>query len=292
MVTVGRDLLRDPDLLLTHVERARITVGSSVPTLWEQLLSASEERVRRGAPRPGLSSLRWIHVGGEALSPAHVRRWFDLLGSGQHIANLYGPTEATINTTCHIIRARPGDHVRTLPIGRPVAGTEVEIVGPDGELRQPGEAGELLIAGIGLTPGYLGEPALTEAAFTIRRGRRWYRSGDRVRAAEDGTLEFLGRLDDQVKVRGNRVEPGEIEAVLQAHPDITQAVVLLQDGRLAAFVTPRPGASGVDPVALRLHLAETLPPYMLPSRINAVGRMPLTGTGEIDRTSAARPRGG
>ncbi|MFJ7062442.1 amino acid adenylation domain-containing protein [Streptomyces microflavus] len=283
VVTVGRDLLRDPDLLLTHVERTRITVWSSVPTLWEQLLSASEERVRRGAPRPGLSSLRWIHVGGEALSPAHVRRWFDLFGSGQHIANLYGPTEATINTTCHIIRARPGDDVRTLPIGRPVAGTEVEVVGPGGELRQPGEAGELLIAGIGLTPGYLGEPALTEAAFTFRRGRRWYRSGDRVRAAEDGTLEFLGRLDDQVKVRGNRVEPGEIEAVLQAHPDITQAVVLLQDGRLAAFVTPRRGASGADPVALRLHLAETLPPYMLPSRITAVGRMPLTGTGKIDR---------
>ncbi|MFI8163532.1 amino acid adenylation domain-containing protein [Streptomyces microflavus] len=298
VVTVGRGLLRDPDLLLTHVERTRITVWSSVPTLWEQLLSASEERVRRGAPRPGLSSLRWIHVGGEALSPAHVRRWFDLFGSGQHIANLYGPTEATINTTCHIIRARPGDHVRTLPIGRPVAGTEVEIVGPDGELRQPGEAGELLIAGIGLTPGYLGEPALTEAAFTIRRGRRWYRSGDRVRAAEDGTLEFLGRLDDQVKVRGNRVEPGEIEAVLQAHPDITQAVVLLQDGRLAAFVTPRPGASGADPVALRLHLAETLPPYMLPSRITAVGRMPLTGTGKIDRRqllalgAGARSEGG
>ncbi|XMN11085.1 amino acid adenylation domain-containing protein [Streptomyces griseobrunneus] len=283
VVTVGRDLLRDPDLLLTHVERTRITVWSSVPTLWEQLLSASEERVRRGAPRPGLSSLRWIHVGGEALSPAHVRRWFDLFGSGQHIANLYGPTEATINTTCHIIRARPGDDVRTLPIGRPVAGTEVEVVGPGGELRQPGEAGELLIAGIGLTPGYLGEPALTEAAFTFRRGRRWYRSGDRVRAAEDGTLEFLGRLDDQVKVRGNRVEPGEIEAVLQAHPDITQAVVLLQDGRLAAFVTPRRGASGADPVALRLHLAETLPPYMLPSRITAVGGMPLTGTGKIDR---------
>ncbi|MEW1612488.1 MULTISPECIES: non-ribosomal peptide synthetase/type I polyketide synthase [unclassified Streptomyces] len=283
VVTVDRDLLRDPELLLAHVERTRITVWSSVPTLWEQLLSASEERVRRGAPRPDLSCLRWIHVGGEALSPAHVRRWFDLFGGGRHIANLYGPTEATINTTCHIIRARPGDDVRHLPIGRPVAGTEVEIVGPDGEPGQPGEPGELLIAGVGLTPGYLGEPGLTAAAFTTRRGRRWYRSGDRVRAAEDGTLEFLGRLDDQVKVRGNRVELGEIEAVLRAHPDITQAVVLLQDGRLTAFVTPRPGASGADTVALRLHLAKTLPPYMLPSRITAVGRMPLTGTGKIDR---------
>lgn len=283
VVTVHRDLLRDPELLLTHVERARITVWSSVPTLWEQLLSASEKRVRSGAPRPDLSALRWIHVGGEALSPAHVRRWFDLFGGGQDIANLYGPTEATINTTCHIIRSRPGDHVRRLPIGRPVSGTEVEVVGPDGELKQPGEAGELLIAGIGLTPGYLGEPALTEAAFTTRRGRRWYRSGDRVRASEDGTLDFLGRLDDQVKVRGNRVEPGEIEAVLQTHPDITQAVVLLQDGRLTAFVTPRAGVSGADAAALRLHLAGTLPPYMIPSHITSVGRMPLTGTGKIDR---------
>ncbi|MFD5986543.1 amino acid adenylation domain-containing protein [Streptomyces cyaneofuscatus] len=283
VVTVDRDLLRDPDLLLTHVERTRITVWSSVPTIWEQLLTASEERVRRGAPRPDLSCLRWIHVGGEALSPAHVRRWFDLFGAGQRIANLYGPTEATINTTCHIIGARPGDDVRQLPIGTPVAGTEVEIAGPDGEVRQPGEAGELLIAGIGLTAGYLGEPALTEAAFTKRRGRRWYRSGDRARVAEDGTLEFLGRLDDQVKVRGNRVEPGEIEAVLQARPDITQAVVLLQEGRLVAFVTPRAGAPAADAVALRLHLAGTLPPYMVPSRITSVARMPLTGTGKIDR---------
>ncbi|MET9928269.1 MULTISPECIES: amino acid adenylation domain-containing protein [unclassified Streptomyces] len=283
VVTVDRDLLRDPDLLLTHVERARITVWSSVPTLWEQLLTAAEERVRRGAPRPGLSALRWVHVGGEALSPAHVRRWFDLFGDGQRIANLYGPTEATINTTCHIIGTRPADHVRRLPIGRPVAGTEVEVVGPDGELRQPGEAGELLISGTGLTPGYLGEPDLTEAAFTYRRGRRWYRSGDRARVAEDGSLEFLGRLDDQVKVRGNRVELGEIEAVLRAHPDLTQAVVLLQEGRLIAFVTPRPGASGADAVALRLHLSRTLPSYMVPSRITAVDAMPLTGTGKIDR---------
>jgi amino acid adenylation domain-containing protein len=283
VVTVGWDLLRDPDRLLTYVERSRITVWSSVPTLWEQLLSASEERVRHGAPRPDLSALRWIHVGGEALSPAHVRRWFDLFGDGQHIANLYGPTEATINTSCHIIRARPGDQVRRLPIGRPVSGTEVEVVGPDGERLLPGEAGELLISGIGLTSGYLGETALTEAAFTVRHGRRWYRSGDRVRCSEDGTLEFLGRLDDQVKIRGNRVEPGETEAVLESHPDVTQAVVLAEDGRLTAFVTPGPGSSRADAVALRLHLAGSLPPYMLPSRITRVGRMPLTSTGKIDR---------
>ncbi len=290
VVTVDWDLLRDPDRLLTQVERRRITVWSSVPTLWEQLLGASEARVRNGAPLPDLSALRWIHVGGEALSPAHVRRWFDLFGDGQRIANLYGPTEATINTSCHIIRDRPDDRVRRLPIGRPVSGTEVEVVGPDGEPRRPGEAGELLISGIGLTPGYLGDPALTEAAFTVRRGRRWYRSGDRVRCSEDGTLEFLGRLDDQVKIRGNRVEPGEIEAVLQTHPDVTHAVVLAQDGRLCAFVTPGPGSSGEDAVALRRHLATSLPVYMLPSRITRVEKMPLTGTGKIDRRALAARR--
>ncbi|OCC12578.1 Erythronolide synthase, modules 5 and 6 [Streptomyces sp. PTY087I2] len=302
VVTVDWDLLRDPDRLLTHVERRRITVWSSVPTLWEQLLSASEARVRTGAPLPDLSALRWVHVGGEALSPAHVRRWFDLFGAGRRIANLYGPTEATINTSCHIIRERPDDEVRRLPIGRPVSGTEVEVVGPDREPLPPGEAGELLIAGVGLTPGYLGEPALTEAAFTVRRGRRWYRSGDRVRCSEDGTLEFLGRLDDQVKIRGNRVEPGEIEAVLQTHPDVTHAVVLAEDGRLTAFVTPGPGASGslgafgsseasgssgAAAVELRRHLAQSLPSYMIPSRITRVGTMPLTGTGKIDRRALA-----
>ncbi|MGW3582928.1 amino acid adenylation domain-containing protein [Streptomyces rubiginosohelvolus] len=301
VVTVDWDLLRDPDRLLTHVERRRITVWSSVPTLWEQLLSASEARVRTGAPLPDLSALRWVHVGGEALSPAHVRRWFDLFGDGQRIANLYGPTEATINTSCHIISDRPDDQVRRLPIGRPVSGTEVEIVGPGGETLRSGEAGELLIAGTGLTSGYLDEPALTEAAFTVRRGRRWYRSGDRVRCSTDGTLEFLGRLDDQVKIRGNRVEPGEIEAVLQTHPDVTHAVVLAEDGRLSAFVTPGPGSSGAsgssgafgssgasgssgaDAAELRRHLAESLPAYMIPSRITRVDTMPLTGTGKIDR---------
>ncbi|MER6997136.1 amino acid adenylation domain-containing protein [Streptomyces sp. NPDC000410] len=283
VVTVPWHLVRDPDLLLTHVERARITVWSSVPTLWERLLTAAEERVRRGSPRPDLSALRWIHVGGEALSAAYVRRWFDLFGDGQRIANLYGPTEATINATCHLITERPGDEVRRLPIGRPLTGTEVDVVGPDGERLSPGEPGELLIAGIGLTPGYLGEPALTAAAFTTRNGRRWYRSGDRVQLCPDGTLEFLGRLDDQVKIRGHRVEPGEIEAVLQTHPDVAHAVVSLREDRLVAFVTCRPGAPRPDAVALRLHCAGVLPQYMLPARITHVDELPLTGTGKIDR---------
>ncbi|MER5199773.1 non-ribosomal peptide synthetase/type I polyketide synthase [Streptomyces sp. NPDC002755] len=288
VVTVPRELLRDPELLLAYAERARITVWSSVPTLWEQVLSAAEERVRRGAGRPDLSALRWVHVGGEALPAAHVRRWFDLFGDGRHIdgqriANLYGPTETTINATCHIITTRPADEVQTLPIGRPVTGTDLAVVGADSTPCRPEEPGELLIAGVGLTPGYLGQPELTARAFTVRDGHRWYRSGDRVRLRADGVLEFLGRIDDQVKIRGNRVETGEVEAALQTHPGIAQASVVAREGRLLAFVTARSGAAQPEPPQLRRHLAGLLPPYMIPARITVLDRLPLSATGKVDR---------
>ncbi|MFD3604413.1 amino acid adenylation domain-containing protein, partial [Streptomyces sp. NPDC058656] len=298
VVTVPPDLRRDPELLLAYVERARITVWSSVPTLWEQLLSAAEEQGRRGAGRPDLSALRWVHVGGEALPAAHVRRWFDLFGTGTRIANLYGPTEATVNATCHVIDVRPADDVQLLPIGRPVAGTNLQVVGPDGRPCGPGGFGELLIAGVGLTPGYLGEPDLTARAFAVRDGRRWYRSGDRVRLGEGGILEFLGRVDDQVKIRGNRVEPGEVEAALQTHPGIARAAVIAREGRLLAFVTvrpdsdrpasdqpdsDRPDSDRPDTRDVRRHLSDIVPPYMIPARITVVDALPLTGTGKVDR---------
>ncbi|MDT0573612.1 amino acid adenylation domain-containing protein, partial [Streptomyces sp. DSM 3412] len=298
--TLSRGLLRDPEALLDHVVADRITVWSSVPTLWERLLTAAEEHARRnGGTAPGLSALRWVHVGGEALSAAHVRRWFDLPGTAGRIANLYGPTETTINATCHIIDTRPADDVRHLPIGRPITGTELTVIGEDGHECATGEPGELLIAGTGLTPGYLGDPHLTAAAFTERDGRRWYRSGDRVRRRADGVLEFLGRLDDQVKVRGHRVELGEIEAALLTHPGVSRAAVLLRDGRLEAYVEPRTGTHhpggtaaprGLDPREVRGFLSRTLPPYMLPARVHSLPALPLTGTGKIDRNRLA-PRG-
>lgn len=287
VVTVPRELLRDPELLLAYAEQTRITVWSSVPTLWEQLLSAAEDRVRRGAGRPDLSALRWVHVGGEALPASHVRRWFDLFGAGQRIANLYGPTEATINATCHVISTRPDDDVKTLPIGHPVTGTDLSVVATDGASCGLDEPGELLIAGVGLTPGYLDEPELTAQAFTVLHGRRWYRSGDRVRRRGDGTLEFLGRIDGQVKIRGNRVEPGEVEAVLQTHPGIAQASVIAREGRLLAYVTARPGAGRPESRTVRRHLAGLLPPYMVPARITVLDELPLTGTGKVDRRALA-----
>ncbi|MFJ2055987.1 amino acid adenylation domain-containing protein [Streptomyces sp. NPDC087908] len=290
VVTLPRQLLRDPEALLDRVEQAGISVWSSVPSLWSRLLEAAETRVREGGPAPDLSALRWIHVGGEALPPSHVRRWYDLFGPGHRIANLYGPTEATINATFHIIDTRPADDVRTLPIGAPLTGTDIDVVTPDGLRRcAPGEPGELLIAGVGLTPGYLHAPELTAAAFTVRDGRRWYRSGDRVRRGADGVVEFLGRLDDQVKVRGHRVELGEIEAVLLSHPAVARAAVIHREERLTAFVQCLPGVPVPGSTALRAHLARTLPEYMLPNRIHLADDLPLTGTGKIDRAALKPP---
>ncbi|WP_212735421.1 non-ribosomal peptide synthetase/type I polyketide synthase [Herbidospora galbida] len=257
VVTFTREEVRDPGLLAGRLRD--VTVWSSVPSLWARLLDAGPVEHR----------LRWIHVGGEALPPEHVRRWFDLYGPVARIANLYGPTESTINATCHVIDERPADDVTAIPIGRPVAGTFVEV----------DDTGELLIAGAGLTPGYLDDPG---TAFVERDGVRWYRSGDRVRRDADGNLVFLGRLDAQVKVRGHRVEPGEVEAAFHTHPEVARAAVVLTGERLTAFVEPRPGRDP-DPVALRRHLGAWLPAYMIPARIEIVTALPQTPTGKIDR---------
>ena len=285
VVTFARSELRDPQVLLSRLERDRLTVWSSVPTLWERLLRAAEDRTTREGVRPDLTALRWVHVGGEELSPVPVRRWFDLFGDGCRISNLYGPTEATINTTWHLIDNRPDEAVRRLPIGRPVGGARIRVGDPHGNLCPPGTAGELLIGGVGVTAGYLDEPALTVAAFTRLDGERYYRSGDRVRATADGTLEFLGRLDDQVKIHGYRLEPGEIEAVLRTHPAVTAATVLHQaepHPRLHAFVAPTPG-TGPTVAQLREHLAARLPEPLVPARIHLLDTLPLTVTGKVDR---------
>jgi len=287
VVVLAPQVLRDPDEMLRRVEHDRITVWSSVPTLWGQLLAAAQRRTTSGG-RPDLSALRWIHVGGETLPPGQVRSWFDLFGPGHRITNLYGPTEATINAAWFLIDRRPADGLRRVPIGRPVAGATLAVVDAAGRPCPPGEAGELLIAGPGLTSDYLDDPGQTAAVFVHRDGRRWYRSGDRVRVGPTGDLEFLGRLDDQVKLHGHRIEPGEIEAALGNHPAVATAVVLLQTEpypRLVAYAQLRdPGAdAATDAADLRRHLADRLPPQWVPARIHLVRELPTTTTGKVDR---------
>ncbi|MEU9198214.1 amino acid adenylation domain-containing protein, partial [Streptomyces hundungensis] len=232
-------------------------------------------------------------LGGEALRGEALKAW---RAAHPHttVINAYGPTEATVN--CLEFRIEPTTELAdgAVPIGRPFADTRAYVL--DAALRPvaPGVAGELYISGVVLARGYLGRPDLTAERFVADpygpRGARMYRTGDLARRLVDGTFVYAGRADDQIKLRGFRIEPGEIEAVAAAHTDVTRAVVLARedrpgDARLIAWVTP----DTVDTDALRTHLDGALPAYMVPAAIVALPAMPLTPNGKIDRRALPTP---
>jgi amino acid adenylation domain-containing protein/thioester reductase-like protein len=230
-------------------------------------------------------SLRTVIIGGEAAPPAEVRRWAARL----RVVNVYGPTEATVCTSlcaCDTSWRRP-------LIGRPIPGATLHILD---EARRPvpaGTPGELYIGGVGLALGYLGRPDLTAARFLAADvpGGRLYRTGDLVVDHGGGEIEFLGRVDRQLKLRGQLVEPEEIEAQLRCHPDVAQAAVVPVRGargrtRLVAYVSGKDGAR-VDADGLREHLAGILPGYMLPSRIVCLQALPRTDAGKVDLSALA-----
>ncbi len=242
-----------------------------------------------------LASLRLLITGGEALPPATTRTWLQHL-PGVPITNTYGPTEATICATTHHLTT-PAT-TRTVPIGRPLPGRRVYITDPRGHLLPPGVPGELLIGGPALARGYLNQPALTARKFTpdpyAGHGDRLYHTGDLARWLPDGTLEYLGRTDNQLKIRGIRIEPGEIEAELARSPLIAQAVVVAHehrpgDMRLISYVVPAPGVADLDTAALRTWLAARVPDYLVPSAFVAVPTIPLTPNGKVDRDALPAP---
>ncbi|MEA2692843.1 MAG: hypothetical protein QOJ16_2230, partial [Acidobacteriota bacterium] len=241
----------------------------------------------------GLKPVRQLLAGGDALSPAHVERVLANL-PGTRLIDGYGPTEGTTFTCCWTAEA--GRHGVTVPIGRPLANTEVAVVDPGDRPVPVGVAGELVVGGDGLARGYFGRPDLTAERFRPdplagQAGGRVYRTGDRVRWRADGRLEFLGRLDRQVKIRGFRIEPGEVEAVLSGHPEVAQAAVVVRedrpgDKRLVAYVASPPGA---DPADLAGYLAAHLPAYMVPAAIVSLPALPLTANGKVDRRALPAP---
>ncbi len=267
-----------------------------ISTLW--LTASLFNTVIDEAPET-LSGVSQLLIGGEALSVAHVRRALAALPATQ-IVNGYGPTESTTFTCCYPIPPRLDESVCTIPIGRPIANTEVYLLDLHGSPVPPGIPGELYIGGDGLARGYLNRPELTAQKFvphpfTSRAGARLYKTGDLARYLPDGNIEFLGRLDDQVKIRGFRIEPGEIEAVLTRHPAVREAVVVARednpgDKRLAAYVIAgqRPGPSVSD---LCAYLKAKLPEYMVPSAFVFLDELPLTANGKLNRRALPAPNG-
>ncbi|MEU9599895.1 amino acid adenylation domain-containing protein [Streptomyces sp. NPDC048109] len=232
---------------------------------------------------------RHLVVGGEQLTAATL----DLLDApGLLVTNEYGPTEATVGCCAHTLRLGEHPAAGPVPIGTPIHNTTIELRTPDGRLALPGTAGELVVTGPGIAAGYLDRPAETAARFSTdpHTGTRSYWTGDLALLGPGGQLVMLGRGDDQLKIHGYRIEPGEIEAVLTSHPGITAAAVTATGGTpvLAAFLVPAPDA---DPAALpeaaAALAADRLPFYARPDRYEVLDRLPLRGNGKVDRRALA-----
>ncbi|MEV0171000.1 non-ribosomal peptide synthetase [Streptomyces sp. NPDC050803] len=287
LVVASADELRDADRLVSLVSHHRVDRTLCVPALYELLLDAAE----RAGTAP-LASLRQVIVAGEALPQSLVERHFAVHSGAVDLINEYGPTETTVWATYHRFTG-----VEPVSIGGPAPGARLYVLDDERRPVPPGLQGELFIGGAGVARGYFGRPEATAAVFLDdpfagKPGARMYRSGDLVRQSADGGLEFIGRKDDQVKVRGHRVELGAVEATLRLLDGVQEAVVL-PDARgtgLIGFVASREGA---DPGALRHALAEKLPPVMVPGDLRVLPELPRNLNGKLDRallrTHAAQP---
>ncbi len=272
----------DPHAVADYLSTHQVEVLKIVPGHLSALLEVM--RPERVLPR------HCLILGGEALRPALAGR-IRALAPACTIVNHYGPTEATVGALTH--RVTDNDAMgTTIPVGRPLSNVEAYILDPWHQPAPVGVPGELYLGGSGLARGYLGRPDLTAErfipnSFSEQPGSRLYRTGDRARYRLDGTIEFLGRLDNQVKVRGYRIEPGEIEAQLRRDISIKDAVVVVRDRadeakELIAYVV---GMDGVDPAALRSRLAGQLPDYMIPHAFVTLPAFPLTTNGKVDRAA-------
>jgi amino acid adenylation domain-containing protein len=283
---------RDSAYLVRLIADQKITTLHFVPSMLQAFLED-----------PGLEAcdcLRRVICSGEELTPALPARFYSRLNADLY--NLYGPTEASVDVTawhCEQYSNRP-----LVPIGRPIANAQIYLLDRSLNPVPIGASGELHIGGVSLARGYLHQPGLTAGKFVPdpfsgEPGARLYRTGDLARFLPDGNLEFLGRCDDQVKVRGVRIEQGEIEAVLGQHATVRECVVVARedrsgatpgagDKRLIAYIVPRAGQS-VNASELRRFLVERLPEYMLPSAFVTLESLPLTPNGKVDRRALPIP---
>ena len=283
VVVIGDEARESPLLFWNEISRHRVTFVSCVPSYLETIIFNA----------PDAMSLDHLALGGEPFTVEFKNKIQRHLKVSQ-ITNLYGPTEATIDAICFAVTADQAG--RQIPIGRPMANYQVYVLGAELEPVPVGVVGELYIGGLGVARGYLGRFGLTAERFVADPyggpGSRMYRTGDLGRWRPDGVLEFVGRADAQLKLRGLRIEPGEIETVLVRQGSIAQAAVIVRDdvpgiARLVAYVVPV--GRSIDVASLRAHISALLPDYMVPSSIVVLDRLPLTPNGKLDRRALPAP---
>ncbi|NWC00353.1 amino acid adenylation domain-containing protein [Pseudomonas gingeri] len=277
-------VVQNPQALADAISAEGISILEAVPSLMQSLLDADLER----------SSLRWVLATGEALPPALARRWFERYPSIP-LMNAYGPAECSDDVAFHALTERLADNRSSVPIGRATLNNRLYLLDGDLEPLPVGAVGEVYVAGVGVGRGYMADPARTAAVFLpnliANDGSRLYRTGDLARFLANGDLEYVGRTDHQVKVRGHRIELDEIEACLTRCPGVREAVVVARDDQqrakvLVAYVVAE---ASVTLEQLREFVLAGLPPYMLPGAFMLLERMPLNANGKIDRKNLPAP---
>ncbi len=281
--------VRDPRRTLAALEEKRVTVWQALPAVIRACLDTS------GDARPALASLRWIVPTGDALPSDLCHSW---LGAYPRILllNTYGSTECSDDQCHHVVDKVRVSDPPVMFLGRPIPGMSALVLDLEGRVVPPGVPGELHIGGVGVGPGYWNRPDLTEQRFvhlpTQPELGRLYRSGDLARRHPDGTLEFLSRVDDTVKVRGRRIETALVEEAVRRHPEVSDCAVVghrsaldITDARLVAFVVAPTGV----PADLVEHVADLLDEHHVPDHVTAVERLPLSANGKVDRAALERP---
>ncbi|NOQ27954.1 MAG: amino acid adenylation domain-containing protein [Bacteroidales bacterium] len=281
---------KDPSQIVKGISENDVSIIHFVPSMLDVFLEYLKDYYQHSS----LDSLRYIFASGEELKNSHVEKFYEVFGKESKclLVNLYGPTEATVDVTYFNCNCK--DQYNSIPIGKPIANTQVYILNTTNyQLQAVGLVGELCLSGVGLSRGYLGMEELTSEKFIdhpFKEGDRLYRTGDLAKWLPDGNIEFVGRIDDQVKIRGFRIELGEIESVLLKHENINESVVIVRDENgdnyLCAYIVCK---EELDHEELRSYLLEFLPNYMLPSYFVELEKIPLTNNGKVDKKSLPEP---
>jgi amino acid adenylation domain-containing protein len=281
---------KNPETIIEAIEKNSITTMHFVPSMLKSFLSYVEE----GQHTERLKSLRQVFASGEALTPGQVNKFYHLIYGrlGTTLHNLYGPTEAAIDVS--YFDCSTEDKLDAVPIGRPIDNIKLFILDKNFCLQPVGVPGELHISGVGLARGYLNRPSLTQERFMASpfpEVERIYRTGDVAKWLPDGNIEYLGRADHQVKIRGNRIEPGEIEEVLKKNEMVADAVVIPKEDKsgnkyLCAYIETD---SEFTIPEIKMYLGKILPDYMIPSNFVRLDKLPLSSNGKIDRKALPEP---